>query len=100
MIGAGGKLTIAPKRNYIFPIVDDNPNVTHSPDPTSKSFPFASQVHQPIPSHIQTVFSMTQLGKIYHFSAFLWFIVHRNNGAFYTVILSYLSSHYLIYLPK
>lgn len=54
----------------------------------------------PFPGHIQTVFSMTQPGKIYHFSAFLWFIVHRNNGAFYTVILSYLSSHYLIYLPK
>lgn len=57
MIGAGGKLTIAPKRNYIFPIVDDNPNVTHSPDPTSKSFPFASQVHQPIPRpHPDSIF--------------------------------------------
>lgn len=38
--GAGGKHTMAPKRDYIFPIVDDNSNVTHSLDPKSKSFPF------------------------------------------------------------
>lgn len=105
MIAAGGKFMMTPKRDYFFPIVDDNSDVTHSPDPTSKSFPFGSQVHQPIPRpHLDSIFHDSMREDLSFFCILVvycswkqWGILHTDpflSGVLITHLFAQMNSKY------